>query len=143
MDLAAFEDQKVPTVNSFPSIRGELKKLTVVQLVVAFIVFGSALGLRGLHDATHVLIGILLTSMNIYFYALLGVMIFVKKNIAWIGPVIVIKYLILMASIYMIWQHGDLMLVTVGLFAELFLSSLFMALLKFFESRRALKNGTL
>ncbi|MBY0385200.1 hypothetical protein K2X05_08585 [bacterium] len=69
--------------------------------------------------ATEAGVGSLFVSINMAFYGLLSVAIFVKKNIAWVGPVIVIKYLFLIVSVYFIWAYRDVLLVLVGMFTGL------------------------
>lgn len=73
---------------------------------------------------THVVIGVVLSWMNILFYSFVSVILLTKKNIAWAMTIIVIKYLILVSVAYYIWASTDVVLVLVGVFLELILSAL-------------------
>jgi hypothetical protein len=116
-------------VKIFPSVLQETKKLSLAQFVAAVLVTGVAYH-WGLYVATQVGIGVLISVMNTALYALLAWTIIVKKNIAWMGPVIVIKYSILIASIYYVWTHHNVLLVLLGLIAQLIVSTLLIALIK-------------
>jgi hypothetical protein len=76
-----------------------------------------------LYAATQVGIGVSVTWVNILFYAIITGAILSKKNIAWVLPVIVIKYLILISAVYYIWASTDVAKVLVGVFSELLLFS--------------------
>jgi len=122
-------------VNYFLEILTELKKLAIGVLLAAILIIG--LGFYwGREVATQLGIGVLISAISTGFYALLAWTIIVKKNIAWMGPVIVIKYSILIASIYYVWVHQNIVLVTVGLLAQLVISALIVAVMKSREPRR-------
>jgi len=134
---------KLPTTAE--TVKSELKKLSWCCGISAALIVLGGLYLRGLYGAIQIGIGVAISVVNIYFYVVLVGAIIVKKNIAWMGPVIVIKYGFLIASIYLVWAHCDLLLVTVGLFSELILTAVFVTTAKMLESRKALRqnNGTL
>lgn len=98
---------------------------------------------RNLYDATQVSIGVGISVLNMLFYSWLGWLLFVKKNIAWIGAVIVIKYLFLALGIYLVWTYGEVVFVLLGLFSEIVLTALFYLLLKLLLARKAIGNGSL
>jgi hypothetical protein len=129
MDLAVDSHPAGTFVNIFPGVLQETKKLCLSLLLSAVLIIGGA-SFWGLYVATQVGIGVLISVINVALYALLAWTIIVKKNIAWMGPVIVIKYSILIASIYYVWTHHNVLLVLLGLIAQLIVSTLLIALIK-------------
>lgn len=75
-------------------------------------------------DSTQVVNGALISWLNILFYSFIAAALLTKKNIAWVLPMIVIKYVILVSVVYYIWASTDVALVLVGVFSELFLTAL-------------------
>ncbi|MCB9072646.1 MAG: hypothetical protein H6623_03425 [Bdellovibrionaceae bacterium] len=90
----------------------------------------SAWKLSDLHAATQVGIGVALSGVNILFYAIITAAILSKKNIAWILPVIVIKYLILISAVYYVWASTEVLKVVMGIFSELILAAFVVPLFK-------------
>jgi hypothetical protein len=95
-----------------------------------------------LYDATQIMYGMGFSIFNLLFYSLVAWMIFVKKNIAWIVPIIVIKYAILIVAIYLVWAHCNALLVAAGMLSELILAAFVWLFLKRVILRRT-KNEPL
>lgn len=124
------------------SLKGETQKLALAIVLSNVLVVTAFLFISGMRAATEVGIGSAFVSINMAFYGLLSLAIFIKKNIAWVGPVIVIKYLFLIISVYFIWAYRDVLLVLVGMFAGLFTTITLLMIFKKFW-RRDKKNGSL
>lgn len=142
LDLALDSYQKVLDVSESFSLKGETRKLVLAIVLSNVFVFFTARICGEMRTATEVGIGSIFVSVNMAFYGLLSLAIFVKKNIAWVGPVIVIKYLFLIVSVYFIWAYRDVLLVLVGMFAGLFTTITLLVIFKKFW-RRDKKNGSL
>ena len=109
--------------------RGFLEILTAA-VVSGLLIVGISLYLTNLYDATQMGYGVLFGALNILFYAFVSSVIFVKKNIAWAVPIIVIKYSILIVVIYLLWFHGNALPVVTGMLSETILTALVWLLLK-------------
>ncbi len=96
-----------------------------------------------MRSATNLICGALFLTVNLIFYTLLSAAILIKKNIAWMGPVIVIKYLFLIASVYLVWAYSDVLLVLSGMFVELFIIIIIYMILQKWLLRRDIENGSL
>jgi hypothetical protein len=123
------------------TISQEIKFLGLSTLLAAAVVFPITLIKNDLRIAASVGVGVSLSILNIYFYAMVASALLIKKNIAWIGPVIVIKYLLLIVSIYFIWHFCEVLSVLVGLFSELVLTAFFYWLVKI-KFSKGKPNGT-
>lgn len=99
---------------------GVLTLATATGAVIAAI----ATYLLSLPGSTHLVTGVFFSWLNIVFYAFIALMVLSKKNIAWVVPLIVIKYVILVSVVYYIWASTDVALVLVGIFLELILTAI-------------------
>jgi hypothetical protein len=118
-------------------------QLLVFALLITNVSFSlTAYYYAGWTVAANVLVASLFLTLNFLFYMVLAAAILVKKNIAWMGPVIVIKYLILIGSVYLVWAKCDVLLVLASMFAELLAVSLVLVTLKWWFSRRDNKDGS-
>lgn len=109
--------------------------LPIKEILFAIVISALILGIGScavfpLHDAVQVGYGILFAVFNQLFYAFITWAIFIKKNIASIVFVIVIKYAILLVAIYLVWAHGQALLFAMGMLAELMLTALTWLMLK-------------
>lgn len=116
-------------MNNFPVLFGDVKKLVLSTTLVGFLIVAIA-SFWGLYVATQVAVGVGISVISTYFYGLMAWTIIVKKNIAWMGVVVVIKYSILIASIYFVWTYCHLFFVVLGLTAQLIISALLVAVVK-------------
>lgn len=116
-----------------------LLSIVVTNLTLSLISL-SSLDLR---YALNIIFGSLFLTVNLTFYSLMSAAILIKKNIAWMGPVIVIKYLFLIVSVYFIWAKGDALLVLAGMFVELFLIIACYMIIKKLLTERDTHNGSL
>ncbi|MCC6138795.1 MAG: hypothetical protein IT287_09190 [Bdellovibrionaceae bacterium] len=96
---------------------------SVTTFVALFVAITAHLLLQK-EDSTQVVNGALISWINILFYSMIAGAVLSKKNIAWVLPMIVIKYVILVSVVYYIWASTDVALVLVGVFSELFLTAL-------------------
>lgn len=119
-------------------------RLLLLSMVVTNVCLSLAclVGLE-LRSAINIISGSLFLTFNLTFYTVMSAAILIKKNIAWMGPVIVIKYLFLIVSVYFIWAKGDVLLVLSGMFVELFLIIISYVILKKALTGRNTINGSL
>jgi hypothetical protein len=106
------------------------KEFIASAIVAALLIAIPSFTLLNLYDATQVIYGVTFSVANFLFYSLVAWMIFVKKNIAWIVPIIVIKYAILIVAIYLVWAHCNALLVAAGMLSELILAAFAWLILK-------------
>lgn len=140
MVLAPHENQKAYALIEVP-LKGSIKKL-LAAMGLAFLVLALHLVVFGEYcDATSVLVGAVFLATNLFFYAIVSAAILVKKNIAWVGPVIVIKYLFLIVSVYLVWAYFHSLWVVTGMFAELLLVIVFYLMIQKWQLRRDKING--
>ncbi len=102
------------------SFVGILAAATAIALIVGLMAWfiGSE------PQATQVVTGVVISWVNIFFYALITALFLAKKNVALAIPLIVIKYVLLVWIVYYIWASSDVVLVLVGVFSELILTAL-------------------
>ena len=118
-------------------------QLLVFSLLITNFVFSAVAYIAGNSQiASNVVWASVFLTMNLIFYMVLAAAILVKKNIAWMGPVIVIKYLFLLVSVYFIWAKGDVLFVLSGMFVELFLIIISYMVFKKVLSERNTVNGS-
>lgn len=112
--------------------------LEILTAAVAsgILIIALSLSLANLYDATQIGYGVLFGAFNILSYAFVSGVIFVKKNIAWAVPIIVIKYSILIVVIYLLWSQGNALQVVGGMLLEIILTALVWLLLKKFVFKK-------
>ena len=114
-----------------------------VSLLITNIVFSFTAWASGdSRIASNVIWASVFLTLNLIFYMVLAAAILVKKNIAWMGPVIVLKYLILIVSVYLVWANCDVLLVLASLFAELLTTIILLMVFKSLLTRRDRKYGS-
>ncbi len=128
-------------MNSLDVVKRDAQLLVLSLLITNLGFCGTALYMGDSRTASNVIIASAFLSLNIIFYMILAAAILVKKNIAWMGPVIVIKYLILIGSVYLVWAKFDVLLVLASLFTELLTAIILLMVFKLLLSRRE-KNGS-
>lgn len=112
--------------------------LLITNLVFSLAAWSTGDG----HIALNVIWASVFLTLNLIFYMVLAAAILVKKNIAWMGPVIVLKYLILIGSVYLVWANCDVLLVLASMFAELLTTIALLMVFKTLLSRRDKKHGS-
>lgn len=112
-------------------------------LITNLVFCGVAAVFAERHVALNVFCASVFLTLNLIFYMVLAAAILVKKNIAWMGPVIVIKYLILIGSVYLVWAKCDAILVLASMFTELLTITALLVVFKFWILRRDKKHGPL
>ena len=118
-------------------------QLLVFSLLITNFVFSAVAYIAGNSQiASNVVWASVFLTMNLIFYMVLAAAILVKKNIAWMGPVIVIKYLILIVSVYFVWAHCDVLLVLASMFTELLTTILLLIVFKKLLLRRDEIDGS-
>lgn len=138
MDLAAYPKQKIYSMSR--EAGRELKILLIALGVSAIMILVGVIAIRDWRVATNIGLGAAFATVNITFYGIVALGLVLKKNIAWLGPVIVIKYLFLLVSVYLIWAHSDVLLVLVGMFSQITLVAVCYLLLKYLHKRK--KDGS-
>lgn len=114
-----------------------------VSLLITNSVFSLAAWATGdSRTASNVIWASVFLTLNLIFYMVLAAAILVKKNIAWMGPVIVLKYLILIGSVYLVWANCDVLLVLASMFTELLTTIVLLLVFKMLLSRRDKKHGS-
>ena len=96
----------------------------LASTVMALLIGGISYFYVGEAATTHVVMGVLISWLNILFYSLITVLFLGKKNVALAIGLIVIKYVLLVTVVYYIWASADVMMVLVGVFSELILTAL-------------------
>jgi hypothetical protein len=103
----------------------------LLSITITAVLLAASGGMAlSLYDATQFGWGVLFAVFNQVFYTFVTWMIFVKKNVAWVVLVIVIKYAILLVAIYLVWLYGEALMFAVGMLAELILTALMWLMLK-------------
>lgn len=144
MDLEIDQVQKVPDVRFFPpELQKEMRPLAISLILSMLLLIGVSQFFADKRAASLFIVGGILLSVNVIFYAFISAVILIKKNIAWMGPVIVIKYLILIGSVYLIWAQAEVLWFLAGMFIELFLIITFFVVIKKWLSRRDIGDGSL
>lgn len=119
------------------TISSQLREIIIVSLVCALIVtFGGYLW-GAWSGAKEVGFGALISLINLVFYTFIYWIIFNKKNVASLGPLIVIKYSILLFLIYCVWAYFDPLKVVAGLTGELLLVAFAWLFIRLFKSPKA------
>lgn len=129
MDLAYCSHTKTFVMRT-TSLKTETLCLVVALVVSNLAIVQMSLYFLDKRSATNLICGALFLTVNLTFYTILSAAILIKKNIAWMGPVIVIKYLFLIASVYLVWAYSDVLLVLSGMFVELFIIIIIYMILK-------------
>jgi hypothetical protein len=118
-------------------------QVLVFSLLITNLVFSFAAWATGdSRIASNVIWASVFLTLNLIFYMVLAAAILVKKNIAWMGPVIVLKYLILIGSVYLVWANCDVLLVLATMFTELLTTIVLLLVFKMLLSRRDKKHGS-
>lgn len=143
MDLANGTDTKAPAVNLPPELRSQCWVLLIAILISNIAVTMMSLAALDMRSATNMICGALFLTINLTFYVVLSTAILIKKNIAWMGPVIVIKYLFLIVSVYFVWAYSNVLLVLSGMFVELLIIIIIYMILQKWLVRRDIENGSL
>lgn len=105
-------------------------EILAALVISAALIMGFSLYFFDLYDATQIFYGVGLSIFNLLFYSLIAGLIFVKKNIAWIVPIIVIKYSLLIVAIYLIWAHCKPLFVVGGMISELIITAFVWLIIK-------------
>lgn len=105
-------------------MKEQFKAVVGISFLVALALSVGAIFTLNPEKSTQVVMGVVLSWLNILFYSFIALIILHKKNIAWAMTMIVIKYLILVLVIYYVWASADTVLVVVGVFSQLVLTAL-------------------
>jgi hypothetical protein len=136
MDVAIDPIEKISSMNSLKTIKQDTQVL-VFSLLLTNVTFTLVAYFWGdSRIALNVACASVFLTLNLIFYMVLAAAILVKKNIAWMGPVIVIKYLILIGSVYLVWANCDVLLVLASMFTELLTTIFLLVVVKKWLSRR-------
>jgi hypothetical protein len=126
-----------------PSLKSQSLWLLIAIVSSNLAITVMSTTLLDMRSATNLICGALFLTVNLLFYTLLSAAILIKKNIAWMGPVIVIKYLFLIASVYFVWAYSDVLLVLSGMFVELIIIIIIFMILQKWLARRDIENESL
>lgn len=134
---------KIPLMSTPATLSREAQLFGFSILITNLVFCGVTAAFADRHTALNVFCASVFLTMNLIFYMVLAAAILVKKNIAWMGPVIVIKYLILIGSVYLVWAKCDALLVLASMFMELLTITALLVVFKLWILRRDKKHGSL
>lgn len=129
-------------MTSLDTIKQDTQILGISLLITNLVFSLTAWSTGDGRIASNVIWASVFLTLNLIFYMVLAAAILVKKNIAWMGPVIVLKYLILIGSVYLVWANCDVLLVLASMFAELLTTIVLLMVFKKLLSRRDKKHGS-
>ncbi len=129
-------------MTSLETIKRDTQILGISLLITNLVFCLTAWATADSRVALNVFWASVFLTLNLIFYMVLAAAILVKKNIAWMGPVIVLKYLILIGSVYLVWANCDVLLVLASMFTELLTTIILLLVFKMLLSRRDKKHGS-